>query len=246
MQKIPYNLYSPSFVALSLVRSLVLAITHLTVHFLHISSSRIAPLLHLGRTPNTNPRVNMKFITATAAASMAALAAAAPAWKSYQPHQSWNAPTYGATSISKYYPTGTSVYSATGTAVYATGTAVYSATGYSNSSPPGTPTYSATGYSSSSPPGVPTYSALSSSSSSPPGVPTYSAGGSSTYSATQSATAPTTSSTTGSQHCGTWDTVTSGSYTVNADQWGVASASSGSQCFSVNSMSGGALSWSTS
>jgi len=46
--------------------------------------------------------------------------------------------------------------------------------------------------------------------------------------------------------CGQWDTVETGSYTVYQDLWGESAASSGSQCTTVDSVSGTTISWSTS
>ncbi|KAK3703326.1 hypothetical protein LTR37_014538 [Vermiconidia calcicola] len=46
--------------------------------------------------------------------------------------------------------------------------------------------------------------------------------------------------------CGQWDTVETGSYTVYNNLWGQSSATSGSQCFGVDGLSGDTLSWHTS
>jgi len=46
--------------------------------------------------------------------------------------------------------------------------------------------------------------------------------------------------------CGQWDSVVTGSYTVYQDQWNKGTATSGSQCLTVNSLSGTTLAWSTS
>nr|AGC24033.1 xyloglucanase B [Rhizomucor miehei] len=46
--------------------------------------------------------------------------------------------------------------------------------------------------------------------------------------------------------CGQWDTTSAGPYTVYNNLWGEGSATSGSQCTSVNSIDGNVLSWSTS
>ncbi|PQE11471.1 Xyloglucan-specific endo-beta-14-glucanase A protein [Rutstroemia sp. NJR-2017a BBW] len=46
--------------------------------------------------------------------------------------------------------------------------------------------------------------------------------------------------------CGQWDSVVTGSYTIYQDLWGQGNADSGSQCSTVNSMSGETVSWSTS
>jgi xyloglucan-specific endo-beta-1,4-glucanase len=44
--------------------------------------------------------------------------------------------------------------------------------------------------------------------------------------------------------CGQWDSVQTGGYTVYQDLWGESSGT-GSQCTTVNSASGGSISWST-
>ncbi|KAH8672654.1 endoglucanase A precursor [Tricladium varicosporioides] len=46
--------------------------------------------------------------------------------------------------------------------------------------------------------------------------------------------------------CGQWDSVATGTYTVYQDLWGESAATSGSQCTTVNSLSGTTLAWSTS
>ncbi|KAF7861806.1 hypothetical protein EAF04_007689 [Stromatinia cepivora] len=46
--------------------------------------------------------------------------------------------------------------------------------------------------------------------------------------------------------CGQWDTVPTGAYTVYQNLWGMAQASSGSQCTTVDSLSGNTIAWSTS
>jgi len=46
--------------------------------------------------------------------------------------------------------------------------------------------------------------------------------------------------------CGQWDSVVTGTYTVYEDLWNEAAATSGSQCTTVNSLSGTTLAWSTS
>jgi xyloglucan-specific endo-beta-1,4-glucanase len=48
-----------------------------------------------------------------------------------------------------------------------------------------------------------------------------------------------------SSHCGQWDTVTAGSYSLLLDQWGASGATSGSQCANLISLSGSTLSWKT-
>lgn len=45
--------------------------------------------------------------------------------------------------------------------------------------------------------------------------------------------------------CGQWDSVTTGTYTVYQDLWNEA-AGTGSQCTTVNSLSGSTVAWSTS
>lgn len=48
-----------------------------------------------------------------------------------------------------------------------------------------------------------------------------------------------------SSHCGQWDTVTAGPYSLLLDQWGASGATSGSQCANLVSMSGTTISWVT-
>ncbi|KAI0087216.1 concanavalin A-like lectin/glucanase [Irpex rosettiformis] len=48
-----------------------------------------------------------------------------------------------------------------------------------------------------------------------------------------------------SSHCGQWDTVTAGPYTLFLDLWGESGASSGSQCSNVVSLSGSTIAWKT-
>ncbi|KAF5366617.1 hypothetical protein D9758_008989 [Tetrapyrgos nigripes] len=55
-------------------------------------------------------------------------------------------------------------------------------------------------------------------------------------------TAPTASIDT-SQHCGQWDQVNAGTYTLFLDQWGLSGASSGSDCAALTSMSGNTIAW---
>lgn len=45
--------------------------------------------------------------------------------------------------------------------------------------------------------------------------------------------------------CSQWATVQTGPYTVSNDLWGEDSASSGSQCFAVDGLSGTTLKWHT-
>ena len=46
-------------------------------------------------------------------------------------------------------------------------------------------------------------------------------------------------------NCGQWDTVQTGTYTVYNNLWGESAASSGSQCMSVDGLSGSTLKWHT-
>ncbi|KAJ7267406.1 glycoside hydrolase family 12 protein [Mycena rebaudengoi] len=48
-----------------------------------------------------------------------------------------------------------------------------------------------------------------------------------------------------SSHCGQWDTVNEGTYTLFLDQWGLSGASSGSDCASFTSSSGTTVGWKT-
>ncbi|CAL1710869.1 unnamed protein product [Somion occarium] len=48
-----------------------------------------------------------------------------------------------------------------------------------------------------------------------------------------------------SQHCGQWDIVTAGPYTMFLDLWGAAGATSGSQCSQITSVSGSTIAWKT-
>jgi len=48
-----------------------------------------------------------------------------------------------------------------------------------------------------------------------------------------------------SSHCGQWDTVTAGSYTMFLDLWGESGATSGSQCSQITSLSGSTIAWKT-
>ncbi|KDR66527.1 hypothetical protein GALMADRAFT_147761 [Galerina marginata CBS 339.88] len=47
-----------------------------------------------------------------------------------------------------------------------------------------------------------------------------------------------------SSHCGTWDSVTAGPYSLNLDQWGISGAS-GSDCASLTSLNGNTIAWKT-
>jgi len=47
------------------------------------------------------------------------------------------------------------------------------------------------------------------------------------------------------QHCGQWDTVTAGNYTLFLDLWGESGATSGSQCSQITSLSGNTIAWKT-
>jgi xyloglucan-specific endo-beta-1,4-glucanase len=46
--------------------------------------------------------------------------------------------------------------------------------------------------------------------------------------------------------CSTFDSITSGAYTIYQNLWGEAEATSGSQCLTLTSVSGGSVKWSTS
>ncbi|KAJ7196269.1 concanavalin A-like lectin/glucanase domain-containing protein [Mycena pura] len=46
-------------------------------------------------------------------------------------------------------------------------------------------------------------------------------------------------------HCGQWDTVVAGPYTLFLDQWGLSGATSGSDCASLTSLNGNTLAWQT-
>ncbi|KAH0588122.1 hypothetical protein H2248_006843 [Termitomyces sp. 'cryptogamus'] len=46
-----------------------------------------------------------------------------------------------------------------------------------------------------------------------------------------------------STHCGQWDSITAGQYTLFLDQWGLSGASSGSDCASITSLSGTTIAW---
>ncbi|KAF4610052.1 hypothetical protein D9613_010663 [Agrocybe pediades] len=48
-----------------------------------------------------------------------------------------------------------------------------------------------------------------------------------------------------SSHCGQWDTVTVGAYSLLLDQWGKSGASSGSDCAQLTSFSGTTVAWKT-
>lgn len=45
--------------------------------------------------------------------------------------------------------------------------------------------------------------------------------------------------------CGQYDSVQTGNYIVYSDLWGEDNASSGSQCFTVDGLSGNTIEWST-
>ncbi|PFH48574.1 glycoside hydrolase family 12 protein [Amanita thiersii Skay4041] len=49
-----------------------------------------------------------------------------------------------------------------------------------------------------------------------------------------------------STHCGQWDVVTAGPYSLLLDQWGASGASSGSDCANLISLSGSTIAWKTS
>ncbi|KAF7358580.1 Glycoside hydrolase family 12 protein [Mycena sanguinolenta] len=46
-------------------------------------------------------------------------------------------------------------------------------------------------------------------------------------------------------HCGQWDTVVAGPYSLLLDQWGLSGASSGTDCASLTSLNGNTLAWQT-
>ncbi|KAG6830172.1 hypothetical protein H0H92_001902 [Tricholoma furcatifolium] len=46
-------------------------------------------------------------------------------------------------------------------------------------------------------------------------------------------------------HCGQWDTVVAGQYTLYLDQWGESGATSGSDCATLTSLSGTTIAWNT-
>ncbi|KAF9269860.1 glycoside hydrolase family 12 protein [Marasmius fiardii PR-910] len=46
-----------------------------------------------------------------------------------------------------------------------------------------------------------------------------------------------------SQHCGQWDTVVAGQYTLYINQWGKSNAQSGQSCASLTSLSGTTIAW---
>ncbi|KIJ27870.1 glycoside hydrolase family 12 protein [Sphaerobolus stellatus SS14] len=48
-----------------------------------------------------------------------------------------------------------------------------------------------------------------------------------------------------SSHCGQWDSVTAGTYSLLLDQWGESGATSGSQCAQLTSLSGTTVAWKT-
>ncbi|KAJ8475249.1 hypothetical protein ONZ51_g6660 [Trametes cubensis] len=48
-----------------------------------------------------------------------------------------------------------------------------------------------------------------------------------------------------SSHCGQWDVVTAGPYSLLLDQWGASGATSGQQCANIISLSGNTISWKT-
>ena len=48
-----------------------------------------------------------------------------------------------------------------------------------------------------------------------------------------------------SVHCGQWDTVTAGSYSLLLDLWGESGATSGSQCANLVSLDGSTVAWTT-
>lgn len=56
--------------------------------------------------------------------------------------------------------------------------------------------------------------------------------------------APTKTIEKRANHCGLWDSVQTGGYSVYNNLWGYQSGS-GSQCFEVNGLSGTTLNWQT-
>jgi xyloglucan-specific endo-beta-1,4-glucanase len=48
-----------------------------------------------------------------------------------------------------------------------------------------------------------------------------------------------------SSHCGQYDSVTAGQYSLNLDQWGKASATSGQSCAQLTSLNGNTIAWTT-
>ncbi|KAF8192991.1 concanavalin A-like lectin/glucanase [Pholiota molesta] len=48
-----------------------------------------------------------------------------------------------------------------------------------------------------------------------------------------------------SSHCGQWDSVAAGQYSLILDQWGLSGASSGSDCAQLTSLSGTTVAWKT-
>ena len=62
-------------------------------------------------------------------------------------------------------------------------------------------------------------------------------------SSTSTSTSPT--SLQPASHCGLWDSVQTGTYNIDNNLWGSSSATSGSQCFGVDSLSGTTLAWHT-
>ena len=48
-----------------------------------------------------------------------------------------------------------------------------------------------------------------------------------------------------SSHCGQWDVINAGNYTMYLDQWGKSGATTGSQCANFVSLSGNTVAWKT-
>lgn len=48
-----------------------------------------------------------------------------------------------------------------------------------------------------------------------------------------------------SAHCGQWDTVTAGPYTLFLDLWGASGATSGTQCSNLMGLTGNTIAWKT-
>lgn len=59
------------------------------------------------------------------------------------------------------------------------------------------------------------------------------------------AAAPTKTIEKRSESCGQYDSVQTGTYTVYNNLWGESAASSGSQCFGVDSVDGSTVAWHT-
>lgn len=64
-------------------------------------------------------------------------------------------------------------------------------------------------------------------------------------SATAALAAPTATLQKRADICGQWDSIQTGSYTLYQDLWNEGTATSGSQCSGVDSLSGTTLAWHT-